>query len=112
MTPDPDTTRPPVPSWWRRMDPLDPIGQLYDDADCDSWNVPGRLSTGPCDPAGKGDYDRAGCVLRSYGADTCNCDGVSTAQLPFESALVLIGGFDLDNAPQMRPYYDCGDPAE
>lgn len=55
---DVDVVRPPVPSKWRRINLLDPISQLYDDADCDSWHVPGQRSTGPCDPAWKGDYDR------------------------------------------------------
>lgn len=71
---DLDATQPPTPSRWRRMDPLDPIVQLYDDADCDSWHVPGRRTTGPCDPPWKGDCDREGCLLRSYGAGGGDCE--------------------------------------
>lgn len=60
--PDADLGGAPVPARWCRMDPLDPISQLYDNADCDSWHVPGQRSTGPCDPAWKGDYDRTAGV--------------------------------------------------
>lgn len=71
---DPDVARPPVPSKWRRLDRIDPSGQLYDDADCDSWLVPGELSTGPFDYPWKGDYDRDGTWARAYGARGGDCD--------------------------------------
>lgn len=75
---DNDTTRPPVPSRWRRLDRIDPSSQLYDDADCDSWLVPGQRSTGPCDPAWGGDYDRLAVYVRAHlhdCVDDCTSEG-------------------------------------
>ena len=74
MTDDCDETRAPRESRWERYDLLDPLCQLYDVADCDSWRVPGRRSTGPCDLWWKGDYDRAAAFRCMY-RNAADCDG-------------------------------------